>query len=69
MKPSLYKLKSVTGKQLILQAPAGGLRVVGLDGTTAQRTQTGYIVSTAVTVYAISSEDYVRLNRLLKTPA
>lgn len=66
MKTQLYKVKNVTAKQLILQAPTGGLRVVGIDGTTAQRTPTGYLVSTPVTAYAISSEDYWRLNCLLK---
>jgi hypothetical protein len=69
MKHLLYRLKSVNQKQLILQAPAGGLRVVSLDGTSAQRTPTGYIVATSVMAYAISSEDYLRLNRMLKRPA
>jgi len=45
------------------------LRVIGLDGTTAERTSTGYVISTPVTAYAISPEDYLRLNRLLKKPA
>lgn len=62
----LYKLKTVNQKQLILQAPTGGLRVVSLDGTTTQRTPKGYIVSTPLAAFPISSEDYNQINRVLR---
>jgi hypothetical protein len=69
MKPLLYKLKTIERKQLILQAPSGGLRIVHRDGSTTQRTALGYVLTTPYGSYAISAEDHAQLRTFLKDSA
>ena len=66
--PSLYKLKEIRGRQIILQAASGGIRVVSADGLTVGKvTREGITVSTSLVVYTISLDDYQQIKPLITT--
>ncbi|HQR06248.1 MAG TPA: hypothetical protein PLN21_05475 [Gemmatales bacterium] len=65
---TLYKLKEIRGRQIILQAPSGGLRVVPADGLiVGNATSNSISISTALVVYTISVEDYQQIKTLITT--
>jgi hypothetical protein len=67
--PTLYRLKEIRDRHIILQSPAGGLRVVSTEGLTdGIVTNQGVKFTNSNVVYTISVEDYQQIKDHLSEP-
>jgi hypothetical protein len=62
-----YRLKEIRGKQIILQASNGALRVINSSGLLVGRpTSDGVTLATAQGAYTVSPDDFRRIRPLLE---
>jgi hypothetical protein len=67
--PTLYRLKDIRDRHLILQSPTGGLRVVSTDNLAeGVNTPHGVRITTSNVVYTVTPEDYQRIKAYLASP-
>jgi hypothetical protein len=67
--PTLYRLKEIRDRHLILQSPTGGIRVVSTDNLTeGVNTPHGVKFATSNVAYTVSAEDYQRIKAYLDSP-
>lgn len=67
---TLYRLKEIRDRHIILQSPAGGLRVVSTDGLTeGVATAAGVKFTNGNVVYTVSADDYEQIKSYLAQPA
>jgi hypothetical protein len=67
--PTLYRLREIRDRHIILQSPTGGMRVLSADGLTEGiPIQQGVKFTLAGAAYTVSADDYERIKDYLANP-
>ena len=67
--PTLYRLKELRDRHIILQSPTGGMRVLSIEGLTEGiPTSQGVKFTLAGASYTVSTEDYELIQDYLENP-